>query len=757
MTDLSAHGISVTVPSGWEGRVFRRPAAGEIMATAADGPPAPPGEITNAVVHVSTIALPPDAGDFASGAVDRLGPDDALVVLFEYDAASVEPAVVRRGGIPRALSPDDFSPGMLQRTLRGQAGAQRFFQEAGRAFCLYVVLGSFVRRQEMVGAVNEVLASLEVGGVRTDTDHQRAGAARILEVIGGAADLTTFATLLSGGGRPHAARRAGTVHRVRTRQRRVRDHRSRLVAARPGAPRSHARAPRRRGRLPDVDADAHVHRVTAPRRPARDRGRERRPRRRGRRTDRAPRPASGQRRGARGDRRPRASQVGCVGDERSGGALRDRDRPARARRRVQGARARRHRARARRSRPSRQPHARPRRRRARSDPRGRRARHRQSGAVRALVAVSYALFAVVVAAALRSGKPISSCGCFGKVDTPPSALHVVLNVVAAGVAAGAVFVGASEINLPDVLADQPLLGIPFLLLVAVGVGSRVPRAHRAPQDAGRGAVGAPMSIRPDPASPGPSGESKGVAVTNWFLMKATGFIEKRASRRGFLIGSALAGSAVAASGIDFVTRPGSAYAAGGRLPAGVVLRRRLHRVLLRDRRRRAQHLPARLVRRRMVARRLLELLRRRHPLLHRLHAGLLRAGHRRRLLRGMHRVPVRVRLRHAQGVLQLLPLRAVPPGDRVRRARSRAGSSPASRRTSSTSSPAAPPPRSTTPPPSTPATASGSAGSATASTAADRGAAAVVGGGRVAAARFDDRLGPRRTTARSGSPTTTGA
>ena len=90
MTDLSAHGISVTVPSGWEGRVFRRPAAGEVTASAADGPPAPPGEITNAVVHVATISLPPDTGDFASGAVERLGPDDALVVLFEYDAASVD-------------------------------------------------------------------------------------------------------------------------------------------------------------------------------------------------------------------------------------------------------------------------------------------------------------------------------------------------------------------------------------------------------------------------------------------------------------------------------------------------------------------------------------------------------------------------------------------------------------------------------------------------------------------------------------------
>ncbi len=77
-----------------------------------------------------------------------------------------------------------------------------------------------------------------------------------------------------------------------------------------------------------------------------------------------------------------------------------------------------------------------------------------------------------------------------------------------------------------------------------------------------------MSIPPDPGSPGPSGESKGVAVTNWLLMKATGFIEKRASRRGFLIGSTLAGSAVAASGIDFVTRPGSAYAQVAGCPPG---------------------------------------------------------------------------------------------------------------------------------------------------------------------------------------------
>jgi len=202
VTELSAHGISVTVPSGWEGRVFRRPASGEITATAADGPPAPPGEITSAVVHVSTIALPPDAGDFASGAVDRLGPDDALVVVFEYDTASVDQPLFAARGIPRALSPDDFSPAMLQRTLPGQAGAQRFFQEAGRAFCLYVVLGSFVRRRELVGSVNEVLASLAVGGpapTPSTTAPAPVPVPSILDLIAGVAGLTTFARLLSGG------------------------------------------------------------------------------------------------------------------------------------------------------------------------------------------------------------------------------------------------------------------------------------------------------------------------------------------------------------------------------------------------------------------------------------------------------------------------------------------------------------------------------------------------------------------------------
>lgn len=162
MTDLTAHGIEVTLPTGWEGRVFRRPSAGEVSAFADDGPPAPAGETTHAVVHVATIALPAGIGDFASGAVDKLSPDDALIVLFEYDPASAQQPLFKASGIPRTLAEDDFSPNVMQRAIRGQAGVQRFFHEAGRAFCLYVVIGSFANRRRLVPGVNDVLATLTI-------------------------------------------------------------------------------------------------------------------------------------------------------------------------------------------------------------------------------------------------------------------------------------------------------------------------------------------------------------------------------------------------------------------------------------------------------------------------------------------------------------------------------------------------------------------------------------------------------------------
>jgi hypothetical protein len=45
-----------------------------------------------------------------------------------------------------------------------------------------------------------------------------------------------------------------------------------------------------------------------------------------------------------------------------------------------------------------------------------------------LVAASYIAFGMFVVAALRSDAPIGSCGCFGRPDTPPHWLHVVIDV-----------------------------------------------------------------------------------------------------------------------------------------------------------------------------------------------------------------------------------------------------------------------------------------------------------------------------------------
>jgi hypothetical protein len=57
------------------------------------------------------------------------------------------------------------------------------------------------------------------------------------------------------------------------------------------------------------------------------------------------------------------------------------------------------------------------------------------GSVWALaVGLFYLGFTVFVLIALRSGAPISSCGCFGSPDTPPGVGHVILDLAATVVA-----------------------------------------------------------------------------------------------------------------------------------------------------------------------------------------------------------------------------------------------------------------------------------------------------------------------------------
>ncbi|MCU1345050.1 MAG: hypothetical protein JWL70_1316 [Acidimicrobiia bacterium] len=139
---LSGYGISVDLPLGWEGRIMLRTPprlphpVGQLQPAASPVP----AEIAHPVVHLANFALPAERGDFGSGAVDLMGANNVLMVLFEHGPQSAGAPLFNRKR-PAVLRPADFSPHALQRTLAGQVGFQCFFTEAGRAFCLYAVLG----------------------------------------------------------------------------------------------------------------------------------------------------------------------------------------------------------------------------------------------------------------------------------------------------------------------------------------------------------------------------------------------------------------------------------------------------------------------------------------------------------------------------------------------------------------------------------------------------------------------------------------
>ena len=162
MSEIDAHGLAVDVPPGWEGRIFRRSRAGETQTSEVAGAPAPMGELTFAVAHVATVALPIDAADYGSDVVETLGPNDVFIVVKEFDPNEAGQRLFSRAGMPRSLAAEDFDPAALQRALEGQAGRQVFFNEAGRAFCLYVVLGGYQRRNQVIAQVNRVLGAIRI-------------------------------------------------------------------------------------------------------------------------------------------------------------------------------------------------------------------------------------------------------------------------------------------------------------------------------------------------------------------------------------------------------------------------------------------------------------------------------------------------------------------------------------------------------------------------------------------------------------------
>lgn len=160
-TQLEDRGIVVAVPAGWEGEIYRR----EPDSVSFDERTPPSRRIqptTRTVVHIGSFPLPGDRGDYGSGAVEIMRDEDVLVILFEFEPESATETMFSHEGIPYPIQPRDFDPNQMQRPLAGMAGVQRFFHVGERAFCLFVVIGSFAQRIALTDKVNAVLAEVQI-------------------------------------------------------------------------------------------------------------------------------------------------------------------------------------------------------------------------------------------------------------------------------------------------------------------------------------------------------------------------------------------------------------------------------------------------------------------------------------------------------------------------------------------------------------------------------------------------------------------
>ena len=165
MSTLSGYGIAATLPTGWEGRIRRLPVAAAPNPRAGAAAPDITGAVSRPFVHLANIAIPGELDSFGGSIVERLGPQNAMIALIEYSPESVGTPLFARSGIPRSLSVRQFDRHALQRILPGQAGHQTFCTESGRAFCLYVVVGSSARLGSTIHHLNKVLKSLRVATI----------------------------------------------------------------------------------------------------------------------------------------------------------------------------------------------------------------------------------------------------------------------------------------------------------------------------------------------------------------------------------------------------------------------------------------------------------------------------------------------------------------------------------------------------------------------------------------------------------------
>lgn len=143
--------------SGWDVRITRR---SESDVTVLGPEPAPVSGFVHPVLHAATIAMPPQIGDYGSQVVPLLGLSDVFIAMVEFNPADGE-STMFRDGFPK-LRASEFDPAISQRVLPSRSGTQRFFSVSERAFGLFCVIGSHIRRTTLVPKLNQFLAQIEV-------------------------------------------------------------------------------------------------------------------------------------------------------------------------------------------------------------------------------------------------------------------------------------------------------------------------------------------------------------------------------------------------------------------------------------------------------------------------------------------------------------------------------------------------------------------------------------------------------------------
>lgn len=162
---LNNGGVAFDLPTGWEGQIDGGAGSWE-QPVAGDGAPVevsrqPGGPTRRTVAHAANFPLPATRGDFGNGAVQTMHAGDAFIALFEYDPESASAALFDHEGMP-VLAAGDFDPAFLQKPVPGGSAVQRFFRHNGRAFCLYVVVGSHIDRRDVLPDILAILAAVEI-------------------------------------------------------------------------------------------------------------------------------------------------------------------------------------------------------------------------------------------------------------------------------------------------------------------------------------------------------------------------------------------------------------------------------------------------------------------------------------------------------------------------------------------------------------------------------------------------------------------